>query len=34
LKHGQFIEHIAELSNEQKEQILYKTALDWLGIQL
>jgi aminocarboxymuconate-semialdehyde decarboxylase len=34
LKHGHFIENITELSSEQKDQMLYKTALEWLGIQL
>lgn len=33
LEHGKFIEIMNEIDNKTKEQILYKSALEWLGIK-
>jgi aminocarboxymuconate-semialdehyde decarboxylase len=33
LEHGRFIELMKDLSQEQKEQLLHKTAKEWLGIE-
>ena len=32
LEHGKFIEQMKDLSDETKQQLLYKTAKEWLGI--
>jgi aminocarboxymuconate-semialdehyde decarboxylase len=32
LEHGKFIELMKDLSAEEKSQMLYKTAKEWLGI--
>lgn len=34
LEHGKFIEEMKELTTEQKEQVLYKTAKEWLGLKI
>ena len=31
LEHGKFLEEMKDLGDSQKEQLLYKTALEWLG---
>lgn len=32
LEHGKYIEQLQDLTAEQKAQMLYKTAKEWLGI--
>jgi aminocarboxymuconate-semialdehyde decarboxylase len=34
LEHGKFIELMHELSDETKKQVLFQSALDWLGIKI
>lgn len=34
LEHGKFIELMQEINQTEKEQILYKTAIEWLGIKM
>jgi aminocarboxymuconate-semialdehyde decarboxylase len=34
LEHGKFIAEMKELTTEQKEQVLYKTAKEWLGLKI
>ena len=34
LEHGKFIEEMKELTTDQKEQVLYKTAKEWLGLKI
>jgi aminocarboxymuconate-semialdehyde decarboxylase len=34
LEHGKFIKDMKELTKEQKEQVLYKTAKEWLGLKI
>jgi len=33
LEHGRFIELMKDLSEEQKQQLLYQTAKEWLGLK-